>query len=82
MHSNGHSVESLLIADREAAALCGVSRATWHRLRAAGKLPPSLRIARCVKWRRADVELWILLGCPDRATFEAALNQQRRLRVS
>ena len=39
---------ALLIPDTAAAALAGVSRAHWQRLRAAGKLPPSTNSgARC-----------------------------------
>jgi predicted DNA-binding transcriptional regulator AlpA len=67
------AVEPLLVPDTAAAALAGVSRATWHRLRAAGKLPPAIRIPGCraVRWRRADVENWITAGCPDARTWAA-----------
>jgi predicted DNA-binding transcriptional regulator AlpA len=67
------ALQPLLIPDTAAAALAGVSRATWHRLRAAGKLPPSIRLGRAVRWRRADVLLWIEWGCPDAREFAARL---------
>jgi predicted DNA-binding transcriptional regulator AlpA len=63
--------DPLLIGDREAAALVGVSRAHWHRLRAAGKLPPSIRLGRKVLWRRVEIELWIQAGCPDAKSWAA-----------
>jgi predicted DNA-binding transcriptional regulator AlpA len=63
--------EALLIGDTASAALAAVSRATWHRLRAAGKLPPSVRLGRKVLWRRAEVVAWIEAGCPDGPTWEA-----------
>jgi predicted DNA-binding transcriptional regulator AlpA len=65
-----------------AAALAGVSRAHWQRLRAAGKLPPSVRLGRKVLWRRLEIEEWIAAGCPDGRTWEAMTAAGRRLKVS
>jgi predicted DNA-binding transcriptional regulator AlpA len=70
--------EPLLIPDTAAAALAGVSRAHWHRLRSAGKLPPSVRLGRKVLWRRLEIEAWIAAGCPDArtwATMQAAADR-------
>lgn len=63
--------ETLLIDDRTASAKAGVSRSTWHVLRAAGKLPPAIKLGRACRWRLADVELWVEWGCPDAAEFAA-----------
>lgn len=74
---------ALLIPDTAAAALAGISRAHWQRLRAAGKLPPSVRLGRKVLWRRAEVSAWIDAGCPDSkmwGAMQAAAG--RRLKVS
>jgi predicted DNA-binding transcriptional regulator AlpA len=68
---NRQLTEPLLIPDTAAAALAGVSRAHWHRLRAAGKLPPSVRLGRKVLWRRLEIEHWIDAGCPDARTWAA-----------
>ena len=62
---------ALLVPDTAAAALCGMSRAHWQRLRAAGKLPSSVRLGRKVLWRRAEVIAWIDAGCPDARTWAA-----------
>jgi excisionase family DNA binding protein len=70
--------EPLLIPDTAAAALAGVSRATWQRLRAAGKLPPAVRLGRKVLWRREEIAAWIAGGCPDMATWAAMQAQSRR----
>lgn len=70
--------EPLLICDREAAALCGLSRATWHRLRAAGRLPPAVRLGRAVRWRRLEIERWIAASCPDARTWAAMTAAGRR----
>jgi len=64
-------VEPLLIADVVAAGIAGVSRAHWHRLRAAGKLPPPVRLGRKVLWRRLEIEAWIIAGCPDARAWAA-----------
>jgi predicted DNA-binding transcriptional regulator AlpA len=75
--------EPLLIPDTVAAALAGVSRAHWHRLRAAGKVPPCVRLGRKVLWRRLEVEGWIEAGCPDARTWAAMqAAAARRLRAS
>jgi excisionase family DNA binding protein len=75
-------VEAQQIPDTIAAKLAGVSRATWHRLRVAGKLgPQAVRLGRKVLWNRAEVEAWIQAKCPDRRTWEALQAQNRRLRV-
>lgn len=66
-----------LIPDTAAAALAGVSRATWHRLRAAGKLPPPVKLGRSCRWNRAEVLLWIDAGCPDARTWAAMRTGKR-----
>ena len=69
---------SLLISDREAAFLCRCSRSHWHTLRAADKVPPSVKLGRAVRWRRAEIEAWIAAGCPDGPTW-AAMTAKARL---
>jgi predicted DNA-binding transcriptional regulator AlpA len=63
-------IEPLLVPAPEAARLCGVSEATWFRLKAAGKTPAPVKLGR-VLYRVEDLKLWVALGCPDRKTFEA-----------
>jgi predicted DNA-binding transcriptional regulator AlpA len=72
------AVESLLIPDTAAAALAGVSRASWHRLHAAAKTPSSIRLSRSVRWNRAELVGWITAGCPDRRTWDAMRAAGRR----
>lgn len=74
-------VEPMLIDDRAAAALAGVSRSHWHTLRAAGKLPPAVRLGRKVLWRRSELVAWIEASCPDSKTWAAMQASNRRLRV-
>jgi excisionase family DNA binding protein len=71
--------ESLLIPDSEAAALIGISRAHFHRLRAAGKLgPQAIRLGRKVLYERESVVAWVKAGCPDAPTWRAIQGQNLR----
>jgi prophage regulatory protein len=65
------AVEPLLLETDRAAALCGVSPASWYRLKAAGKTPAPLRLGGKVLYRVEDLRLWVALGCPSRKEFEA-----------
>jgi prophage regulatory protein len=61
----------LLIDARRAAALLGVSTATWYRMASAGRVPAPVRLsAGCVRWRAAELAAWTSAGCPDRRTWE------------
>jgi predicted DNA-binding transcriptional regulator AlpA len=75
------AIESpLLVPDIEAARMAGVSRATWHRLRAGGKLPATVKLGRAVRWRRAEIVAWIEAGCPDSRTWAAIKATGRHLK--
>ena len=65
------AVESLLVDTDQAAALCGMSPASWYRLKAAGKTPAPVRLGGRVLYRTEDLRLWVALGCPPRKEFEA-----------
>ena len=75
--------EPLLVSDREAAALLGISRAHFQRLRAAGKVGPEpIPLARCRRWERDALVRWVSIGqCCDAATWRAMEAQRRRLRA-
>jgi predicted DNA-binding transcriptional regulator AlpA len=71
------AVEPLLVSAKQAAAMCGVSLATWHRWSAAARCPAPVRIGATVRWRRAELEAWTAAPrgpdgqLPDRMTWEA-----------
>jgi excisionase family DNA binding protein len=70
--AKGRLPDPLLLATKEAAAMLGISRATFERLRAAGKIGPApIRLGGRVLWKRSELEDWIGLGCPPRPEFEA-----------
>jgi predicted DNA-binding transcriptional regulator AlpA len=74
--------EPLLLPDRQAAALCGSSRASWHRWRASGRIPPAIRLGRKLLWSRETLVEWVRAGCPDALTWAAiqAAAARRRMR--
>lgn len=59
----------LLLTAKEAARACGLSPASWHRLTSSRKNPAAVRIGGIVRWRRSDIEEWVVAGCPDRDTL-------------
>ena len=61
---------ALLLSADDSATLCGVSEASWWRYHSAGKVPAPVKLGGRTLWRRPDLELWIDLGCPDRAVFD------------
>jgi predicted DNA-binding transcriptional regulator AlpA len=65
------AVEPLLVDTEQAASICGVSPASWFRLKAAGKTPAPVKLGGRVLYRVEDLKLWVALGCPDRKSFEA-----------
>jgi predicted DNA-binding transcriptional regulator AlpA len=75
--------EALLIDDRTAGALLGISRASIHRLRAAGRLPRAIKLGRACRWDRRELEQWVSAGAPALAMWESmkAAGERRRLRA-
>ena len=46
------------------AALLNCSRRHVYRLADAGKMPRPVKLGALVRWRRAELELWLENGCP------------------
>jgi predicted DNA-binding transcriptional regulator AlpA len=72
------AVEPLLVPAPEAARLCGVSAATWYRLKSAGKVPAAVTISSRVLWRVEELRRWCAAGCPDLRTWQAMENVSGR----
>ena len=56
------------LLDTEGAAdLLGVSRRYLQQMDRSGRLgPQSIRLGRCARWSRAELEAWAAAGCPPR----------------
>ena len=52
-----------LLTTKQVAELFQVSRRTVIRWRDNGTLPPVVRIGRCVRWRRSDIDGFVADGC-------------------
>jgi len=70
MSTTGTPIAPLLVTAEEAARLCGVSRATWFKMRAADRVPAPVRLGGSVRWRTDDLRRWVDAGCPSRESFE------------
>ena len=62
--------ESELLSAAECAMMCQLSRRSWFRLNASGKVPACVRVGASPRWRRSDLLDWISWGCCDRKAFE------------
>lgn len=49
---------TLALTDKQAAALLGVSQATWRRWVDDGRAPTPMRIHKSVRWWRPYIEAW------------------------
>jgi predicted DNA-binding transcriptional regulator AlpA len=65
------SVEPLLVPASDAARMCGLSEASWYRLKAAGKVPLPVRLGGRVFWRLDELRRWCAAGCPDLRNWQA-----------
>jgi predicted DNA-binding transcriptional regulator AlpA len=64
--------EQLLWSMEDVSRVTGLGEATLYRYRSAGKLPRPITLTRgAVRWRAADIRLWVEWGCPSLKEFEA-----------
>lgn len=63
-------IAPLLLGAKQAAALCGVSPASWWTYLAAGRIPLPIKIGGRTLWRREELEKWIAADCPPRVRWE------------
>ncbi len=65
------ALQPLLVSIRDLTRLLARSEIALHRDDAAGRLPKPIRLGGSKRWRLADVQEWVRLGCPSRAEYEA-----------
>jgi predicted DNA-binding transcriptional regulator AlpA len=70
MEAEKKSKPDLLVV-RHLTEKLSISRTKAYELKSAGRLPRCVRLDGCVRWRAADIDLWIKLGCPSADKFEA-----------
>ena len=59
-----------LLTVKDIASRLSVSQRQVWKLNASGRLPEAVHVASSIRWRAADIDEWIRLGCPDRKSFE------------
>ena len=79
---NVASPEPLLLPAPKAARLCGISEATWYRLKAAGKVPVPVRLGGRVLWKVEELRRWCAAGCPDQRSWLALEHANGRSRLA
>ena len=67
MHSTTITTASLLIDEKQLCADLGISSVTATKWRANASGPPFIKVGRLVRYRRADVEAWLVSRTVGRA---------------
>jgi predicted DNA-binding transcriptional regulator AlpA len=65
------SFSPLVYDTRDLCRVLRCSLATLHRLKAAGKLPRSMRLGGELRWDAEEVRAWVAARMPDLARWEA-----------
>jgi predicted DNA-binding transcriptional regulator AlpA len=72
MTDNGGQLVPLLVDIEGLAKLLGVSRSHAYALHSSGRLGPlPVKLGKCSRWWREEVESWIASGCPPRQKWQA-----------
>jgi excisionase family DNA binding protein len=58
------AVEPLLLSDAQCAELLGCSRSHFRNMLRLGKCPLAIKLGRLSRWRRAEIEAWVVAGMP------------------
>lgn len=69
--------EPLLVDIRQLSILLKRSVGSLERDQAAGRLPAHLYVGGSKRWRLAEVEAWVVAGCPVREEWEASRDAAR-----
>jgi predicted DNA-binding transcriptional regulator AlpA len=75
------SPEAELVDAAAVASLLSISNASFFRLAARGGVPSPIRLGRLVRYRRGEIDRWILLGCPSRIEWEQRAKFDNRLKT-
>jgi predicted DNA-binding transcriptional regulator AlpA len=63
-------IKPQLLNAKQLATILSVSRTKLYELKSAGRLPRCVRLDGCVRWRAADIDLWLQNECPPADKFE------------
>ena len=70
--------EKLLLSAAEVAGLLGISRSAFYCLLSSGRIGPTpVRLGRCVRWDKRELEQWVAEKCPNRDKWLALRGDDR-----
>lgn len=70
--------KTTLVNANQLAEMLAISVRHLWRMKAASKLPKTVKVGGCVRWLLKDIELYLELGCPSQKKFEALKQAGRR----
>lgn len=70
--------ETTLINANDLAEMLSISVRHIWRMKAAGKLPKTVKVGGCVRWLLSDIKLFLETGCPSQKKFDDMKNAGRR----
>lgn len=69
MKSTATKQSTMLVTAKEFAEMLSVSPRHIWRMKAMGRLPKSIEIGHCVRWKLVDISEWLAMGCPEGKEF-------------
>jgi predicted DNA-binding transcriptional regulator AlpA len=58
------TIKPQLLNAKQLATILSIGRTKVYELKSAGRLPRCIKLDGCVRWRAADIDLWLQSGCP------------------
>lgn len=77
---NGSPIDRpLLVSHKDAAHLVGMAYSTWKNYVSAGKTPEPIYLSgKMVRFKTAELESWVSLGCPPRGEWLQLREAERK----
>ena len=72
------SAKTQLLNAKELGAMLHVSQRHLWRMKAAGKLPKSVKVGECIRWLLSDIETWLEMECPSQRQFADRKTARRK----
>ena len=64
--------EAMLLTIDQVAELLGLSERSVYNFDRSGRLGPvSVKLGKCSRWVRSELEAWTIAGCPNRRQWQA-----------
>jgi predicted DNA-binding transcriptional regulator AlpA len=74
--------EPELIDVKRLAVMLQKSVSSIFELRSSGRLPDPVRLGGSVRWRRKEIELWVLADCPPRHRWQEMKSEAAKIQAA